>query len=214
MICPSHFPKKVTVIDQKTLEGWTGAANAPEKRRKAAIHPSGHDIVAYNKSGEADAARVLKYAKEGDVIMDYGCGDGRVMQHIKTHQVIGVDAVPDMAKIVGGFTPDQFIDKVDLIYCLSVFIHNSHETGAEIIKWMVSRLRPGGTLLLQIPLYDVAKQPSDWIDVGVWTPDMLRKVAKDNKLKVLEIHTNNGAFSFQRVGPNHYQFQVLKYEGK
>ena len=151
----------------------------------------------------------MKYVKDGDVIMDYGCGDGRVMQHIRKNKVVGVDAVPEMARLVGGYTPDEFIDKVDVIFALSVFIHNSHETGAEIIKWMVSRLRDGGRLLLQIPLYDVAKQPADWIDVGVWTPAMLEAEAKKNGLKVIEKHTNNGEFSFNRVGPNHYQFQVL-----
>jgi cyclopropane fatty-acyl-phospholipid synthase-like methyltransferase len=198
------------MIDQKTLVGWTGAALDIEKRRKAAIHPSGHDLIQYNKSGKDDAERVLKYAKPGDVLMDYGCGDGRVLMHIENHKVVGIDAVPEMAALVGGSTPEKFFDKVDLIYCISVFIHNQHATGAEIIKWMTSRLNEGGLLLLQLPLYDEAKQPADWIDVGVWTPEMLRQVARANGLKILETHTNNGSFSFSHVGPNHYKFQVLQ----
>lgn len=195
------------MIDEQTFEGWSNAAKKPDI--DARIHPAGADKEAYERSGKMDAAYVMQYLKPEDFVMDYGCGNGRVLRHITNHRKVGIDAVRELAESVGGFVPWEFNEKVDVIYSQSVFIHNSKKAGEEIIRWMVEHLNPGGKLLLQVPIYDVDKEPDSWIDVGVWTEKQFRAVAEKFNLRVVELQTNPGKFSFESVGKNHYKFQIL-----
>lgn len=78
-----------------------------------------------------------------------------------------------------------------------------------MIKWMSEHLNKGGKLLLQIPIYDTDKEPGGWIDVGVWTEAQLRAVAEKYNLTIVELKTNPGEFSFEKVGENHGKFQIL-----
>lgn len=192
------------MIDRETLRGWTEASTTKEIDAK--IHPAGVNKADYLRTGQEDAERVMKWVKDGDRVLDYGCGNGRVMQFIPNS--VGVDAVEELAKSVNGFLPENFTEQVDVIYSISVFIHNTYETGKEVIKWMKEHLKPGGLMLLQIPIYETPKAPGCWIDVGVWTEEQFRKAV--DGLEIIELHTNKGSFSFETIGENHYQFQVLK----
>lgn len=194
------------LIDKETYEGWTEAAKKTD--RNGYIYPRATDPEVYELSGKKDAAYVMQYLKPSDYVMDYGCGTGRVLKHIP-NQKVGIDAVKEMARSVDGFLPEEFTDKVDVIYSLSVFIHNSKAAGEQMIKWMSEHINKGGTLLLQIPIYDVDKEPGGWIDVGVWTEKQLRAVAEKYGLTIIELNTNPGEFSFEKVGENHGKFQIL-----
>jgi cyclopropane fatty-acyl-phospholipid synthase-like methyltransferase len=191
------------LIDNEALRGWTEASR--RETVNAHIHPAGVSLEDYIHSGKRDAAEVLKWVKDTDYVMDYGCGNGRVLEFIPNKK-IGIDGVKSMADFV--LTPDEFTDKVDVIYSISVFIHNSYETGANIIKWMKEHINPGGLMLLQIPIYDVAKDPENWTDVGVWTERMFKEATEG--LEIVEMHKNKGSFSFESIGKNHGKFQILK----
>jgi SAM-dependent methyltransferase len=193
------------MIDKETFIGWKRAAATSEI--DARIHPAGFVKEDYDASGRLDAERVMKYVKPTDYVMDYGCGNGRVLKHIPNRK-IGIDAVPQLAQAAGGLTPDMFHDKVDVVYSISVFIHNSYESGANIIRWLYDHVNEGGLLLLQIPIYEVAKDPGNWIDVGVWTEKMFMDAVEG--FKVVELKTNPGAFTFERIGANHHEFQILR----
>lgn len=189
------------MIDQETYQGWLEASR--KETVNLHIHPAGGSVETYLKSGEEDAKRVLEYVKPTDLVMDYGCGNGRVMQFIP--QSIGIDAVRYADWVL---KPEEFNGKVDVIYSISVFIHNSYESGCEVIKWMKEHINPSGLMLLQIPIYDEPKNPLNWTDVGVWTEDMFRKAVEG--LEIVELHTNPGSFSFETIGSNHHKFQILK----
>lgn len=182
------------------------AATTPEVN--GCIYPQATDPKVYEESGKKDAAYVMQYLKPTDYVMDYGCGTGRVLRHLPNKKV-GIDAVKAMAESAGGYLPDEFHDKVDVIYSQSVFIHNSKAAGEQMIKWMSEHLVDGGKLLLQIPIYDKDKEPGGWIDVGVWTEKQLRDVAGKYGLTVVELQTNPGEFSFEHVGENHSKFQIF-----
>lgn len=192
------------IIDQETLRGWSEASKKDDINH--AIHPAGSSKDGYDESGKVDAETILNYVVPGDVVMDYGCGNGRVLQYMPNKK-FGVDVVKYKDWVIH---PDEFEGKVDLIYSISVFIHNTQETGANILKWMKSHLNPGGRLLVQIPIYDKHKDPLNWTDVGVWTEKQFKAAAKSAGLEIVEMHTNPGEFSFEKIGDNHGKFQVLK----
>jgi cyclopropane fatty-acyl-phospholipid synthase-like methyltransferase len=192
------------MIDPHTLEGWRNAAKSDNYSQY--IHPTGHSKEAYEQSGKQYADMILEHVKEGDLVLDYGCGNGRVLKHIREPK-IGIDIVPEAAAMVGGFTPDKYKGKVDVIYSVNVLIHNSYENGCKIIEWMHGRLKKKGKLLLQIPIYDKAKEPGNWTDVGVWTIEMFKEAVKD--FDILDAQTNPGKFTFENIGPNHFKFHTL-----
>lgn len=193
------------MVTKDTLEGWTRAAKSDNY--SYLIHPTGTDPKAYEESGRQYAELILKHVKPKDVVMDYGCGNGRVLRHIREPKV-GIDIVPEAAKMVGGFTPSEFKGMVNVIYTVNVLIHNPYEVGKEVIGWMYQRLKKGGTLLLQMPVYDEAKEPLNYIDVGVWTLDMLMDACEN--FKPVEVYVNPGAFSYEKIGPHHFDFHVFK----
>jgi cyclopropane fatty-acyl-phospholipid synthase-like methyltransferase len=189
--------------DKETLRGWTEASRRDSVN--AHIHPAGVSLEDYIESGKRDALEVFKWLNDTDYVMDYGCGNGRVLQFIP-NKIVGIDAVKGMADFV--LTPEEFDGKVDVIYSISVFIHNTYETGVKIINWMKDYINPGGLMLLQIPIYDQAKDPENWTDVGVWTERMFREAVEG--MEIIEMHKNNGVFTFESIGKNHGKFQIIK----
>jgi hypothetical protein len=190
------------LIDKETLQGWKEASQRDSV--DAHIHPLGVNRQLYEESGLRDAQEVLKWVKPEDYVMDYGCGNGRVLNNIPNKKV-GIDAVKYADWVV---SPEDFEGKVDVIYSISVFIHNSYETGIEIIKWMKEHINPGGLMLLQIPIYGQHKEPQNWTDVGVWTERQFKEAVEG--LEIVEMHKNKGVFTFESIGENHGKFQILK----
>lgn len=203
------------MIRQDVFDGWQAAAKSNDYAYL--IHPTGRDAEAYERSGKAYADMILSKVKQyadtlnpkvkgKPVIMDYGCGNGRILCHIPDPKV-GIDIVPEAAAMVGGYTPEEYTGKVDVIYSVNVLIHNTYDDGCKVIDWMRGRLKKGGLLLLQMPIYDSPKEPTNYLDVGVWTYDMLVKAT--DGYKIIEAKTNPASFSFETVGPNHFDFHTL-----
>lgn len=192
------------LIDESTYEGWRNAAKSELYSQH--IHPSGVDKELYYQTGKVYADKILQHVKPGDLVMDYGCGNGRILQHIRDPKV-GIDIVPEAAAMIGGFTPDQYNGKVNVIYSVCVFIHNPYEICCNILQWMHERLKAKGKLLLQMPLYSEGKNPLHPMDVGVWTQAMFEKAVKD--YKIIDMHVNPGSFTFESIGPYHHDFHVL-----
>lgn len=192
------------LVDQEIYDSWRDAAK--RDNYSSIIHPSGYDKDLYAEGGRHYAGKILKYVKDGDIVMDYGCGNGRILQYIRDPKV-GIDIVPEAARMVNGYTPSEFTGKVDVIYSVCVFIHNSYEIGCNILQWMHNRLKNGGKLLLQMPIYETSKNPLHPMDVGVWTEKMFIDATKG--FEIIELHKNAGSFTFEAIGPNHFEFHVL-----
>ena len=179
------------------------------------IHPSGGSID-YETSGIQSAKEVQSHLKKGAKVLEYGCGNGRILRHIEARKV-GVDIVPEFveqakqiglnAELISEF---KFEAEFDLVYSITVFIHMTKEQCKEALRNIHNALKVGGVALLQIPVYEHDKEPNSFIDVGVWKEEQLREAAKEIGFEVVELHTNKGAFSYDYIGSNHEKLQILK----
>ena len=106
-----------------------------------------------------------KYAKNGDMILDLGCGNGRLIELFYDKKVgyTGLDSsekLIDIAKkrhpqekfIIAPTLnlpfPDNYFDKV---YCLAVFFHiPSEEFRIQFLNEIKRILKPGGLLILTV----------------------------------------------------------------
>lgn len=185
-------------------------------KAKEYIHPSGNDILNYNKSGQSSAKNIQKYIPLTKV-MEYGCGDGRILRHIKDCEIIGVDIVPEfvleckknglLAEEIKNY---KFKEDCDIVYSITVFIHLSKKDGYEALENIWKALKTDGIALLQIPIYETSKEPNSFIDVGTWTENELKDVCDNIGFDLIEVHSNKGSFSYENIGKNHEALQILK----
>lgn len=209
----------------ETIKKWDEVGR---KNELAAIHPAGLAGEAdFWKSGEADAARVVERVKAlgldpADLsIVDYGCGFGRVSVPLTKafRCVFGHDAAESFIDYYNVTdTPENFYTPADIMppilgdiaFSISVFIHHTYENGVNMLKEVASMVKEGGYLLLQIPVYDVAREAETWTGVTVWTREQMKAAVKEAGLWIVEMWSSPGAFSYDHVGVNHHQFQVLQ----
>lgn len=211
-----------------TINKWDDVAKRGDI---AAIHPAGRNgKEEFERSGQSDANYILMVCQDLGLnpkelsILDYGCGLGRVSFPLCQyfHTVYGYDSSFNaMEELANREYPINFFhvfDKldiensqpIDVALSLSVFIHHTYEDGVKMMQEVADMVKPGGYLLLQIPIYDLAKDPSNWTDVGVWDVGLFKSAAYKCGLEYIDIHTNPGSFSFSKIGPNHHKLQILK----
>lgn len=197
---------------REVIDAWDAAGQRPDAR--AAIHPLGVDDEDYERSGEALATALRRVIGPAELVVDFGCGDGRVTIPLARYfpRVIGVDASPAMLdrlraraphlehRLTAGADLDGLAD-VDAIICLAVLIHHRHADGAAIINGLARALRPGGLLILDLPLYEYPRDPGNWTDVAAWTLWELTHVADVADLDVVQAHENAGAFRWDGTHP-------------
>lgn len=220
---------------QETKRGWDAAAASAERR--SYIHPSAvGGPFEYFASGASDARNIVNIIcgvlqlKLGHIasffkdrsIIEFGCGDGRVLKEMQCFfkKCYGVDYsysmlqnIVDIHNIERVLSVDNMFlikDLADFAYSIHVFIHNNYESGKQIMKSISDNLKPGGLALLQIPIYDVAREPESWTGVGVWTEQMLIDTAKESGFEILELNKNSGSFSYEQPGPNHFKYQIMR----
>lgn len=204
-----------------TINKWDDVAKRGDI---AAIHPAGRNgQEEFEKSGQSDANYILMVCQDLGLepkeltILDYGCGPFRVSIPLCDYfmYVFAYDTRTFTASDFSN-TPDNLFlvdtteTRSDIAFSLSVFIHHTYEDGVKMMQEVADMVKPGGYLLLQIPIYDLAKDPSNWTDVGVWDVGLFKSAAYKCGLEYIDIHTNPGSFSFSKIGPNHHKFQILK----
>lgn len=208
--------------------GWDRAAVT---NPNPAIHPAGATSnTAYKESGEMDSQEILATLKRfGDInftdgasIIDFGCGNGRVTvplsyQFNKVYAVdfsyIMLQQLPRWENIVPVLAVDNWFGLAELADCafsISVFIHNTYESGVQIMKAISDNLKQGGLALQQIPIYEEATTGAHWSDVTTWTMDQLTSACEVTGFDMVDIKTSQGKFSHDSIGSNHHFLQVLK----
>ena len=210
-------------FDQR-VEAWDRVAQST--RAQEAIAPSSKRPEGYAKSGLNHADKLAE-ADRPDAeltIMDFGCGDGRVTAHLVNRygRVVGADASPAMIARLAKRAPkvegvvwngrDDFPVAglmFDAICSFLMFIHYPHGDGREILAALAGRLKPGGIMAIQCPLYDQARRPVGWTSVGVWTPEQFVLAAQDAGLAVDAISANRGRYKPGAAGKHHGALQVL-----
>ena len=180
---------------QDIIDSWNVAA----VKDPAAIHPfrsvSEH---AYWESGRLQAQAMSHLVNKDDVILDMGCGDGRVAHGFfeRGISIIGADSSPEMLANLqkkcpgiesvisnGADLPEVLentgLPQVDMLYCLAVLIHHDWKSGVAMIQGMAQAVKTGGFLVLDWPTAQdtLARERTWWCDVTTWDPKAQAAIA-------------------------------------
>jgi ubiquinone/menaquinone biosynthesis C-methylase UbiE len=121
------------------------------------------------KTGEQDASRLLRFIDNSSIVLDVGCGIGRVMRFIapECREIIGVDTssliLRRAKRELDNFKNCHFYrhdfktfnafpnDSFDLIYSFFTLQHMEKEDAYLCLRRMQHFLKPGGSMYLQFP---------------------------------------------------------------
>ncbi len=129
----------------------------------------GRSEEAFDYEGWIEAQRLFYFFDKSSVVVDYGCGVGRILQYVarKAGYTVGLDISQiflDRAKEliksdkVGFFRSDEYQTEniADFVYCLMVMQHNSPENQRKIMNHIFRILRKGRTAIISFPKADSA----------------------------------------------------------
>lgn len=173
------------------------------------IHPLPVDSAEWWALGEAQAAQVDDYAEPGDLIIDFGCGYGRLSIPLERagYTVLAVDASQAMldglaeraarAGVDVGHVRSDGSDLVELvddiinekaavIVCRAVLIHHDYEGVTNLVHAFSSILRPGGVLIADWPVAEHPRERTNWVDVTTWDWNHRAAVARFAGLELVE----------------------------
>ncbi|HEX8490487.1 MAG TPA: methyltransferase domain-containing protein [Chthoniobacterales bacterium] len=143
---------------------WTALS---ESLSSAKMHVSGtEDEAVVEKSGAGTSQFLLDNVgiNPTDVVLEIGCGIGRVGKHLasRCHRWIGADVSPNMLAFaterLRGFPNVEFVElsgnnlrpiadnSIDVVYCTVVFMHLESWDRYEYVAEAFRILRPGGKL--------------------------------------------------------------------
>jgi 2-polyprenyl-3-methyl-5-hydroxy-6-metoxy-1,4-benzoquinol methylase len=164
------------------------------------IHPLPVDSAEWWALGEAQAAQVDEYAEPGDLVIDFGCGYGRLSIPLERagYTVLAVDASQamldglaeraaragvevghvrsdgsDLAELVD----DIINEKAAVVISRAVLIHHDYAGVQRLVAQLASVLRPGGILIADWPVAENPRERTNWTDVTTWHPHHRAAVA-------------------------------------
>lgn len=167
------------------------------------IHPTReHESEsAYWASGVTQAAHIARHIPDGGMVVDFGCGDGRLTYPLARmgFDVIAVDASKAMlTRLRDGCGETEFRslqsdglnlgDKVkgaDVVIARAVLIHHSHADVERLVHALTAAIKPGGLFIADWPT-GVHHERIDWIDVTTWRTEHRLQVATDAGLVLVE----------------------------
>ena len=116
-------------------------------------HPRNPDIE--EKRAERITTTVERFQINPKRCLDVGCGSGILLKFLEIYfyaKVLGLEYDPNVSEIEDMvYGKDDVDGKFDLITCIHVMEHMYYP--AKELEWMLSKLNPGGTILLEIPTY-------------------------------------------------------------
>lgn len=172
---------------QDVIEAWQKDGENGGHR----IHPLPVDSAEWWALGEIQAAQVDEYAEAGDLVIDFGCGYGRLSIPLerKGYTVLAVDASQamldglaeraaaagvdvghvrsdgsDLADIVD----DIINEKAAVVISRAVLIHHDYAGVERLVGQLASVLRPGGHLIADWPIAEHPRERTNWTDVTTW----------------------------------------------
>lgn len=121
----------------------------------------------FDHEGYIESQRLFYLINSESVIIDYGCGIGRVAKHIskRAKKVICLDINPEFIKKGKKYAKAKNIEFhltedfnqtncAELIYSLMVLQHNSKNERKKIITSILRLLKPKGTFIANFPRYE------------------------------------------------------------
>lgn len=174
-----------------------------EPGRTNDLHPTrGISEDAYWQSGRKQAALLAEDIPAGGKVVDFGCGDGRVAIPLKDlgYQVTGADSSPRMLQALAVNDPDlptvhtdgtdlyaKLGRKQDAVYALAVLIHHGYDDTARILEGLRAAVKKNGVLVLDWPVSEEPAEGVVWTDVTTWGRDQQDDLARELKLKRLDV---------------------------
>jgi SAM-dependent methyltransferase len=112
--------------------------------------------------GKLQAEALNKYITINNSVMEFGCGNGRILMFINAAKKYGVDVWQSFLDMIidkeiieiksDGYNFDTTkIDSIDFIYSLMVFQHTKKADHVDMIRMLYNLLSKSGKLLIQFP---------------------------------------------------------------
>lgn len=187
--------------------------------KQALIHPSGFDEIQYFNSGKYDSLQVINKCnlKKEDLILEYGCGDGRIMRHLNdNYNIYGVDIVEDFIlhshklNLKTSLLENNKINNFDKIYSLTVFIHLNKSNSKNALQYIYDNLKDGGLAYLQILVYGFDHDANEYIALNYWKKETLEKMVKSIGFKINHIEEMKGNINEGKFADNHNNFCIFE----
>lgn len=151
------------------------------------------------------------------VVVDYGCGTGRLTAPLAewAGRVVAADPNPTF---LGSIPPRRNVEKVliagaetgwrpaDLVVASRLLIHMSLQATVTFLRDAVAH---APLVAVHLPLYDTYREAEHWSGVQCWTAPMLEAVCHALGVRLVESWASPGSFDHAAVGPNHLRFQVV-----
>jgi SAM-dependent methyltransferase len=175
------------LMDKKSTDYWNKAAASSPAEARDAILLGFRDEKAFDETGELDVQHlVLPFISSSDVVVDVGCGIGRLLKWVAPHcrQVVGLDVSGEMLKLARRrlrWTSNVQLKKIplslklplpdqsaDFIYFYHVSEHLEREDTFSLLGEIRRCLRKSGSALVQVSLIkhpDNREAFKEWVGV-------------------------------------------------
>lgn len=191
-----------------------------QRTARLAIYNS-DDETTFEEGGQRDAERVGKYVTPASVVLDFGCGSGRVARYVAPHcaELWAVDASPRMLELarerLGDSTnlrfarchdvkiPDVASESVDVVYSFLVLQHLEREDAFLALRELRRVLRPGGTAVLTFPnllddsylegfvRYALAGEVANEARARIYTPQEVERVLPAAGFSLVDVESGS-----------------------
>lgn len=153
-----------------------------------------------------DVAKIAPFVAPGSTLLEFGCGGGFMLERLAGAQRIGVEAneIARSAAIARGLDirpslADAPTDWADVVYSHHVLEHVLEPF--TVLTGLLAALRPGGLLVLVLPIDDWRRQRSASApDVNghlwTWTPLLIQNVLAEAGF--VDVETKVVAYSWPR----------------
>ena len=183
------------------------------------IHPSGIDKSndEWESSGKNNAEYTIAEIdlNEDESVLEYGCGNGRILKHLKNYHSYGVDIVPDFVEEANdndcdAYLLEDFKEKVDKVYSLTVFIHLRHEQAEVALKYIHEHLNEDGLAYLQVLTYGIDKDATNFSDMTMYDLKTFEEMALKCGFEIIKSYEMEGNVDKNKFSPDHNKYTVLK----
>ena len=154
------------------------------------IHPLWSvDRDAYWQSGWDQAAEAAEHAKKGALVVDFGCGNGRLTVPLARlgFQVVAADASQRMLDLTAATVKAAGVQaelirtdgsdlarrlrkrRAGLIVARAVMIHHAPEDVERLLGNLAAATKRGGVIVTDLPMGEEGYARTHWRDVTRWT---------------------------------------------
>ena len=166
-------------------------------------------------AGEITARKFANYIKPSDVVLDFGCGGGFTLKNLTAAKCLGVEVNPVAREAAerNGITCFATLDDIDDETVDVVISNHTLEhvpSPLETLRGLALKLKPGGLLLVIVPIDDWREQrfySPDNIDhhLYTWTPLLLGNLFYEAGFDPHTYSTTIGVNGWFRGFPRYYK---------